>query len=73
VQTIINDFMDELFGNDGYADDEGTLVHASVTRFINTLLANSWNRLRKWIKADKAKLDKEHGRTKVLWEGMSDF
>jgi hypothetical protein len=70
ISSIINDFVDDLFGDDGYADDECSLVRAPVSRFIDTLLANSWNRLRKWVKADKTKLGKQREHIKQFWDGM---
>jgi len=62
-------FVDELFGDDGYADDEASLIRPPVTKFVDCLLANTWNRHRKWIKSDKAKLDRQRKTVDTLWTG----
>jgi hypothetical protein len=71
ISSINEALMEELFGDDGYADDEGTLILPAVTKFLDTLLSNAWNRHRKWVKADKTKLQKQREELKDLWEGAS--
>jgi hypothetical protein len=71
VQSIINDFIDELFGDEGFADEDCSLVRPPVTRFIDALVANAWNRHRKWIKADKGRIENDKETVKQLWDGTS--
>jgi hypothetical protein len=71
VTNITTDFVDKFFGEDGYIDEECTLPKPFVTRFIDTVLANTWNRLRKWVKLDKSKLDKQRTVVEKAWNGAS--
>jgi hypothetical protein len=73
VGQIVNEFVEKFFGEDGFVDEDGTLPKPYLVRFIDTVLANAWNRLRKWVKSDKAKVEKQKTVVQEIWKGSSGY
>jgi len=70
ISGSTNVFANALFSDDSFADDEQTLTHAEVAKFVVSIVSNAWNHHHsKWVKADKGGLDKQHQTVEALWAG----